>query len=90
MDGRKSCIGTKGSRALKRWAKAMEDGKKLGSTVEEPFGVEESACIESVVRNWRGPTPHKKKWRHINQTVKLTAAERESEGFIIPKKLRTT
>ncbi len=32
----------------------------LGSTVEEPFGVMEAACIESMVRNWRDPILHNK------------------------------
>jgi hypothetical protein len=32
--------------------------EELGSTVEEPFGVEETACIKSTVRNWRSPTLH--------------------------------
>jgi hypothetical protein len=76
----------------------MEDGKSLErideirSTVEEPFGVKETACIESAVRNWRDPTLHSKavKRNHISQKVKLTTAGRVSEGFIVPKKLRTT
>lgn len=38
----------------------MEDGKNLESTVEEPFGVKETACIESMVRNWRDPNLHNK------------------------------
>jgi hypothetical protein len=38
----------------------MEDGKNLDSTIEESPGVEETVCIESVVRNWRDPTLHSK------------------------------
>ena len=48
----------KGSRALRIWAKTMEEGKNLDSTFEESLGVEETVCIETVVRNWRGPTLH--------------------------------
>jgi hypothetical protein len=48
----------RGSRALGVWAKAMEDVKNLESNVEEPFGVEKTACIESTVRNWRDPPLH--------------------------------
>ena len=64
----------------------------LGSTVEEPFGVKETACIESMVRNWRDPILHNKvvKRAHINRKAKMTTAGRESEGFIVPKKIRTT
>jgi hypothetical protein len=36
----------------------MEDVKNLESNVEEPFGVEKTACIESTVRNWRDPPLH--------------------------------
>jgi hypothetical protein len=50
--------GIKGSRALGIWAKTMEDGENLDSTIEESLGVEESVCIESVIRNWRDPTLH--------------------------------
>ena len=39
-------------------AKAMEGGKTLDSTAEEPFGVWETACMESAVRNWRDPPLH--------------------------------
>lgn len=31
--------GEKGSRALQKWAKTMEDGKNLESTIDEPLGV---------------------------------------------------
>jgi hypothetical protein len=48
----------KGSRALSIWAKTMEDGKNLEDTIDESLGVEETTCIESVVRNWRDPTLH--------------------------------
>ncbi|HEX2927735.1 MAG TPA: hypothetical protein VHP38_15995 [Ruminiclostridium sp.] len=48
----------KGSRALCIWAKNMEDGKNLDSTIEESLGVWETVCIESVFRNWRDPTLH--------------------------------
>ena len=41
-----------------KWAKAMEDGKNLESTIKESPGVEEMVRIESVVRNWRDPTLH--------------------------------
>ena len=41
-----------------QWAKTMEDGKNLDSTIEESIGVEESVGIESVFRNWRDPTLH--------------------------------
>jgi hypothetical protein len=49
----------KGSRVLGIWAKTMEDGENLDSTIEESLGVEESVCIESVFRNWRDPTLHR-------------------------------
>ncbi|MEA4962468.1 hypothetical protein [Lutispora sp.] len=45
------------------WAKTMEDGKNLDSTIEESLGVEEATCIESVVRNWRDPTLHSESCR---------------------------
>lgn len=41
-------------------AKAMEGGKNLESTAEEPSGVRETACMESTVRNWRDPPLHGK------------------------------
>ncbi|WHH59311.1 hypothetical protein [Petroclostridium sp. X23] len=43
---------------MQNWAKTMEDGKSLESTIEESLGVEETVCIESVVWNWRDPTLH--------------------------------
>jgi len=48
----------RGSRALVNWAKTMEGGKNLDSTIEESPDVQETVCIESVVRNWRDPTLH--------------------------------
>lgn len=51
---------TKGSRALRTWAKTMESGKILGCTTEESLGIEETVCMKSVVRNWRDPTCHRK------------------------------
>jgi len=51
----------RGSRALALWAKTMEDGKNLDSTIEESLGVWESVCIESVFWNWRDPTLHSDK-----------------------------
>jgi hypothetical protein len=52
--------GQRGSRARRTWAKAMEGGKTLESTAEEPSGVEKTACNESAVRNWRDPPLHGK------------------------------
>ncbi|MCG8483817.1 MAG: hypothetical protein MJA31_10950 [Clostridia bacterium] len=51
------------------WAKTMEDGKTLESTIEESLGVGESVCIDSVVRNWRAPTLHSKSCKEV--TYKL-------------------
>ncbi|MTR82424.1 hypothetical protein GMD29_13225 [Roseburia faecis] len=42
------------------WAKTMERVKKLESSTEESFGIEEAVCMKSVVRNWRDPTHHQK------------------------------
>lgn len=47
------------------WAKTMEDGKNLDSTIEESLGVEETVCIASVVRNWRDPTLHSKSCKEV-------------------------
>ena len=60
---------TKGSRALGIWAKTMEDGKNLDSTIKESLGVKESVCIESVFRNWRDPTLHSESCKE--ETYKL-------------------
>ncbi len=51
----------------------MEDGKRLESTIEESFGIREAVCMNSVVRNWRDPTCHRK----VNK-------ERISESEIVP------
>jgi len=61
----------------------MEDGKNLDSTIEESPGVEETVCIESVVRNWRDPTLHSKavKKMHISRQVKLHTC-REGVGGV--------
>ena len=56
----------KGSRALCIWAKTMEDGKTLESTIKESLGLEETVCIESVVRNWRDPTLHGKSCKEVS------------------------
>ncbi|MGI6084006.1 MAG: hypothetical protein ACOYIF_01015 [Acetivibrionales bacterium] len=40
-------------------AKAMEDGKSLG-TIKESSGVWETVCKESIIWNWGGPTLHGK------------------------------
>ncbi|MFZ5987922.1 MAG: hypothetical protein ACOYWZ_12470 [Bacillota bacterium] len=37
------------------WAKTMEDGKNLDSTIEESLGVEETVCVESVVSELERP-----------------------------------
>lgn len=59
------------------WAKTMEDGKNLDSTIKESLGVWEATCIESVVRNWRDPTLHSitVKKLHISQKVKMYACK---------------
>jgi hypothetical protein len=44
---------------LEIWAKARTDGKSL-ETPSEPSGVEETAWLESMVWNWRDPTPLKR------------------------------
>ena len=69
-----------------------ERREDLGSTVYEFPGVEEAICIESMVWNWRDPTLHSKavKRNHISQKAKLTTTGRDSEGFVVPKKVRTT
>ena len=38
----------------------MERVKKLESSTEESLGIKEAVCMESVVRNWRDPTHHRK------------------------------
>lgn len=32
--------------------------EELGSYIEESSGIWEATCIESIVRNWRGPPQH--------------------------------
>lgn len=63
-------------------AKAMESGKNLDSTAEEPSGVEETACMESVVRNWRDPPLHgnrKEKAYKLNGEIAILQ-ERSQRG----------
>ena len=38
----------------------MERVKKLENSTEESLGIKETVCMESVVRNWRDPTHHRK------------------------------
>ena len=42
------------------WAKTMDRVKKLESSTEESLVIYETVCMESVVRNWRDPTHHRK------------------------------
>ena len=39
----------------------MERVKILEGSTEESFGIGETVCVKSMVRNWRDPTHHLKK-----------------------------
>lgn len=44
------------------------------STIKESLGIWESVCMESVVRNWRDPTSHRKvEKEHISQKDEIAA-----------------
>ena len=62
----------------------MERVKKLESSTEESLGIEEAVCMESVVRNWRDPTHHRKVKRKRISLAKAYSDGRESEGNIVP------
>lgn len=69
----------------------MEVKAELGAFDEEVFGVWESACIESEWTELERPSStHCVKRRPINRLVKWKSVERESEGNIVPRMMRTT
>jgi hypothetical protein len=62
--------------------------ENLDGSAEEPSGVEGTACWEGKCANWGDPPPpggKKKPEQRIDKPIaKRGAAERESEGDIVP------
>jgi len=76
-----------GSRAAHFTAKAMADRQETGvERLAEPTGVLGAARIQGFVRNRRGPSapPLSRPGNPYKPKVKSGAAQRESEGVIVP------
>jgi len=53
---------------------------ETGISIEEPSGIEESVCIESVAWNWRDPTCHLRvKKMHISRNDENVVLARGSQ-----------
>jgi hypothetical protein len=87
--------GSRGCRAGRVAAKAMEDVWDLGADVEEPSGVVGVERSEGCPGNWGGPPRPRRCGRReavlsITGDGKWQAAERESEGAVVLMMGRTT
>ena len=86
--------GTRGSRAVTRTAKATEGTLELGAGAEEPSGAWGVEWSDGCRGNWRDPPRSRPAGSGacppITGNGKWRAAERESEGVVLPLMAGTT